>query len=172
MAQPPEPSGPWNERRVVPALRPARPAPQPLLNGAAAPRGPDGDVPAQRLIPPSIRRFLNDPRIEPATRAFLLGIAGKRQEDWTVRDLQEVSAVVPALTEMHIGTAVLSEFYEFMNLDPTSLFDPQLGSNWQATSTAFDPRNARNRRCALIRVQARQNPDAVLVNDLLNCGEG
>jgi hypothetical protein len=105
------------------------------------------------------------------TRAFLLGIAGKNREDWTFLDLQQVTAVVPSLTEMHIGTQVLSEFYEFMNLDPSSLFDPQLGASWQATSTAFDPRNARNRRCFYLRNQATQDPGSVKLDDLLNCGD-
>jgi hypothetical protein len=137
-----------------------------------APMPKVGDIAPQRLIPPSIMRFLNDRRIEPLTRSFLLGIAGKKREDWTLQDLQEVTAVVPSLTEMHISTAVLSEFYEFMGLDPASLFEPQLGADWQATSTAFDPRNARNRRCANLRVQAQTDPGAVMLNDLLNCGDG
>jgi hypothetical protein len=130
-----------------------------------------GDVPAQRIIPPSIRAFLNDRRIDPVTRAFLLGIAGKKREDWTFLDLQQVTAVVPSLTEMHISTQVLSEFYDFMNLDPTSLFDPQLGASWQAASTAFDPRNARNRRCFYLRNQAARDPGSTKLDDLLNCGD-
>ncbi|MFC0388316.1 hypothetical protein [Muricoccus vinaceus] len=134
------------------------------------PRGARGDIPAQRIIPPSIRAFLNDRRIDPVTRAFLLGIAGKKREDWTFLDLQQVTAVVPSLTEIYIGTAVLSEFYEFMNLDPASLFEPQLGASWQATSTAFDPRNARNRRCFNLRNQAVQDPGGVRLDELLNCG--
>jgi hypothetical protein len=136
-----------------------------------APMPKVGDVGPQRFIPPAIRAFLNDRRIDPLTRAYLLDIAGKRNEDWTLQDLQQVTAVVPTLTEMHISTATLSEFYEFLNLDPTSLFEPQLGASWQATSTAFDPRNARNRRCVNLRVQAQMDPGTVKLNDLLNCGE-
>jgi hypothetical protein len=130
-----------------------------------------GDVGPQRLIPPSIQQFLRDRRIDPLTRAFLFDLAGKKQEDWTLADYQRVTVVVPALTELYIPTAVLSAFYEFLNLDPTSLFDPQLGASWQATSTAFDPRNLRNRRCFNVRNLAQSDPEAVKLSDLLNCGD-
>lgn len=170
----------------LPALAGAQPVPQagagprapqahrgtpPRVIDLTEPRGARGDVPAQRIIPPSIRAFLNDRRIDPVTRAFLLSIAGKRREDWTLLDLQQVTAVVPSLTEMYISTATLSEFYEFLNLDPTSLFEPQLGASWQATSTAFDPRNARNRRCFYLRNQAVRDPGSTKLDDLLNCGD-
>ncbi|MBI0539669.1 hypothetical protein D9599_29645 [Roseomonas sp. KE2513] len=136
-----------------------------------APPSAGSDTGPQRFIPPQIRAFLNDRRIDPLTRAFLLDVAGKRQEDWTLADYQRVTVVVPALTELYISTSVLSAFYEFLNLDPTSLFDPQLGGSWQATSTAFDPRNLRNRRCFNIRNLAQSDPEAVRLNDLLNCGD-
>lgn len=100
-----------------------------------------------------------------------MDLAGKRQEDWTFADYQRVIVVVPSLTELLIPTRVLSEFYEFINLDPTSLFDPQLGASWQATSTAFDPRNLRNRRCFYLRNLAQSDPELVKLTDLLNCGD-
>ncbi|MBI0534377.1 hypothetical protein D9599_02175 [Roseomonas sp. KE2513] len=147
-----------------------RPAPAARQAPVAVPRG-GGDVAPQRFIPLAIREFLNDRRIDPLTRAFLIDIAGKRQEDSTLADYRRITVIAPALTELYISTAVLSAFYEFLNLDPTSLFNPQLGGSWQATSTAFDPRNLWNRRCFNIRNLAQSDPDVVKLNDLLNCGD-
>lgn len=115
--------------------------------------------------------FLNDRRVEPAVRSFLLGMAGKKRETWTVAELQQVTAVVPALTEMYISTSTLSAFYEFMGLDPASLFDPQLGSEWQTSIVSeFDPRNRfRRNRCTAVGRQSRVDPSSVLVQDLLTC---
>jgi hypothetical protein len=135
-----------------------------------APRA-DSDLGPGRLIPSGIRAFLNDRRIDPVIRTFLLGIAAKQPESWSFADFQRITAIVPSLTEMHIPTALLSEFYAFMGLDPTSLFEAQLGASWQITSTAFDPRNRRNRRCANLRILAASDPESVRLHDLLNCGD-
>lgn len=98
------------------------------------------DVAGGRLVPPQVEAFLRDRRIDPVTRAFLRGLAAKPADDWTLADLQLLTSVVPTLTEMRIATATLSAFYEFLGLDPGSLFDPQLGNGWQSSSTAYDPR--------------------------------
>lgn len=99
------------------------------------------DTQPKRFIPPKIVAFLSDPRVDPVTRAFLQRMSGKPLEDWTVAELEMVTAVVPTLTEMRIPTAVLSDFYEFLGLDPANLFNPQLGQNWQERSISQDARN-------------------------------
>ena len=98
------------------------------------------DITGARFVPPAIMAFLNDPRIDPLTRAFLHSVAAKPTDDWTLQELNMVMQLVPTLTEMQISTATLSEFYEFLGLDPTQLFTPQLG-NWQQQSTGFDARS-------------------------------
>ncbi|WP_043367218.1 hypothetical protein [Belnapia sp. F-4-1] len=144
-----------------------RPPPTPL------PRPDMDDVRAQRLVPPGVRQFLNDPRIDPVSRAFLTGIAGKDRDAWTMHDYQMISALIPTLTEMRISTATLSAFYEFMGLDPANLFEPQLGDGWQTSSTPFDPRTRfrRNSRCAMLSQAARADPTVVRVRDLLTCAD-
>lgn len=115
------------------AIKPALPvAAQPLLRE---------DMPGKRFIPPKIVAFLADRRIEPLSRAFLQRMSGKPTEDWTLAELELVTSLVPALTEMRIPTAVLSDFYDFLGLDPTNLFIPQLGVNWQQRATAQDAHN-------------------------------
>jgi hypothetical protein len=82
--------------------------PQPSLN----------ELPPQRFIPPNILALLHEPWVDVVARAYLLGMAGKKTEDWTLVDLRLVIALVPTLTEMHTGTAVLSRFYAFMGSIP------------------------------------------------------
>ena len=130
------------------------------------------DIRGQRLIPPSIMTLLKDRRVDPITRAYLLGMAGKKPVEWTLQDFATVIAVVPTLTEMHISTARLSEFYEFMGLDPLSLFEPQLGTGWQNAVTEFDPRNRfRRGKCITLSRQGRIDPGSVLVQELLTCSD-
>jgi hypothetical protein len=138
-------------------------APPPNLN----------ELPPQRFIPPNIVALLHDPRVDVVTRAYLLGMAGKKTEDWTLADLRMVTVLVPVLTEMHIGTAMLSEFYTFMGLDPNSLFEPQLGAGWQTSSTALDPKRfgTMRRTCTMLSRQARIDPEAVKVQELVNCAD-
>ena len=148
---------------------PLNPAPPPQVY--VAPRGFD-DVRGARFIPPSIEAFLSDRRIDPSVRAFLRSMASKPTDDWSLAELQRVSAIVPTLTEMRnpIATARISEFYEFLGLDPTQLFDPQLG-NWQANSTAFDPRNfaASTADCPTTFQRRQADPADLRIRDLAGC---
>jgi len=133
-----------------------------------------GDIAPQRLLPPRIQAFLQDPRIDPLTRAYLLNLGGRKREQWTVQDLQTVGALIPTLTELMVPTTLLSELYEFLGLDPTSLFEPQLGDGWQAASTAQDPRRRflRSERCLRLSELAQSDPSQVRVEELLNCEGG
>ena len=145
---------------------------QQAVQPIVAPRLPSvGDEPMRRFFPPNITALLNDRRVDPVTRNILRALANKPSEDWTLADLNMVSSIVPMLTEMYVPTAALSRLYEFLNLDPRSLFEPQLGDNWQAASTAFDPRNyyRRRERCVRISEAARTDPNSVKVQELLNC---
>lgn len=99
------------------------------------------DVQGNRLIPPKVQAFLKDPRVDPQTRTFLTYMSTKPLTDWTVQELSMVTHLVPTLTEMYIPTQTLSDFYAFLGLDPTQLFEPQLAQNWQNQSTSFDARN-------------------------------
>ena len=98
------------------------------------------DLPGKRYVPPAIIQFLWNRKIDPQTRAFLFHVSAKQTEDWTLAELQMTTQLVPILTETAVPTRVLSDFYEFLGLDPTSLFEPQLGQLAQA-GTGFDARN-------------------------------
>lgn len=153
---------------------PTRPPASPAAQSAAFPdptlRGMD-DVPGTRLVPPSVQSFLRDRRIDPLTRAYLGRLAAKPTEEWSMADYETLTGLVPTLTEMRIATATLSAFYEFLGLDPTSLFEPQLGVGWQTASTAFDPsRRFRRGECGTI-LNAGRNPDrtTVTLKQLRDC---
>ncbi|MFC3124054.1 hypothetical protein ACFOD4_03185 [Pseudoroseomonas globiformis] len=158
----------------IPGLITRSPPPPPPANIMAAPPPRYApDLQPQRLLPPRILAMLRDPRIDPLTRAMLQDLAGRRREEWTVQDLQTVSAVIPTLAEMQVPTARLSELYEFLGLDPASLFEPQLGQGWQGASTEFDRRKARlpHPECVVLGRQARLDPASVRVQAMLTCGE-
>jgi hypothetical protein len=98
------------------------------------------DVGGTRFIPPKIMALLNDPRVAPTTRFFLQGVAAKPTEDWTLQEYTTTVQLIPTLTEMYIATATLSDLYEFLGLDPTSLFEPHLG-HWSTRAIGFDVKN-------------------------------
>jgi len=151
---------------VAPRLQQGLPEPLPLEMAV-----PKSDTPNRRIIPPSIARFLNDRRIDPATRSFLFAIANKPNNEWTLEDLQMVSGVVPTLAEMRIPAATLREFYEYLGLDPNRLFEPQIGGSWQVSSTLNEPRNYARVRAGCIDLQrtAQRDPSSVRVEELLAC---
>ncbi len=128
-----------------------------------------------RFVPPRIVAFLKDRRVSPYTRAFLRSVAGKPTEDWTLGELQMVTQIVPTLTELYVPTATLSEFYEFLGLDPANLFEPQLGK-WQQRSTAFDVRNydaTQQAQCFyLLGYGETLDPSSVKLKDIAACTDG
>lgn len=133
----------------------------------------EDDVLERRFIPPKIMAFLDDPRISPETRAFLLAMAAKPTGDWTLSQAQMVMQLVPTLTELHIPTIVLSEFYDFLGLDPTELFQPQLGKSWQQQSTALDKNDiaaVEQAQCfALLGYGEIPDPTQVTLNAIAAC---
>lgn len=160
---------PGDTRRICHARRATI---QPALPATPRPLARTDDVQGARFIPPRITAFLNDPRIGTYTRAFLRSVAAKPTEDWTLTELQIVMQIVPTLTELHVPTALLSEFYEFLGLDPASLFEPQLG-NWQQQSNAFDARNydsTQQAQCLyLLGYGETLDPSSVKLKDVAAC---
>lgn len=147
---------------------------QPVASASAplALRPKEYGVVEPRFVPPQIVAFLHDPRLDPQTRTFLEVVAGKPTKDWTLNELSMVEQVVPTLTEMHIATAELSDFYEFLGLDPTQLFEPQLG-NWQSHGTAFDAKNydaTQQAQCLhLLGIGENPDPSNTTLGDLASC---
>jgi hypothetical protein len=133
------------------------------------------DIPGTRFVPPDILAFLYNNRIDPQTRAFLRHVAGKPTEDWTLTELQLTTQIVPVLAETAVPTRVLSNFYEFLGLDPTSLFEPQLGRIQQTTS-AFDARNPEATEQAqcfyLLGYGENLDPTKVTIKDVSACTGG
>lgn len=170
--------GPSNNSPACQALRQAAPGgaipglvERPLADPPPLRRPHQPDIAPRRMIPPSIRSFLQDPRIDPLTRAFLLDLAGKRNEDWSLQDLRTLGTLIPSLTELHVPTARLGELYGFLGLDPTHLFEPQLGEGWQSASTAQESfgRGRRNGHCARMSSLAQSDPTQVRVQEMLDC---
>lgn len=175
--------GPSNNSPACQSFREA--APGGVIPGVVAPRKTQppppavfamphpsiGDRAPQRIIPPRIQLLLRDRRIDPLTRAYLLGLAGRKQEEWSVQDVQTLGSLIPTLTELNVPTALLSELYAFLGLNPGSLFEPQLGDGWQSASTAFDARRrvGRNERCIKLAAEARFDAAQVRMQDLLSC---
>lgn len=98
-----------------------------------------GDQFGGRIIPPDIRKILADRRIEPIT-AYLLWQAARRPiEEWTMRQLQDLTSTLPTLIEAGIPLEQVQTLYKFLELDPNEVFNPQFGQDWQTRSTRFDP---------------------------------
>lgn len=141
---------------------------------ASVPLGRTDDIGGTRFVPPAIQTLLADRRIAPTTRYVLRHLAAKPTEDWTLGELQLVQQLVPTLSEMSIPTRTLSDFYEFLGLDPTSLFEPRLGNS--ATGTGFDRRNyeaVQQAQCLyLLGYGENIDPSAVTLKDLAACSPG
>jgi hypothetical protein len=135
----------------------------------------ENDVFDRRFVPPKIMAFLNDRRINSYTRSFLLDMARKPVTSWTLAEAQMLTALVPTLTEMKISTRTLSEFYEFLGLDPTQLFTPQLGNSWQDQSVQFDKQNVatqqQNNCQQLLGTGQNIDPTQVTLGQMAACSE-
>lgn len=112
---------------------PPNPAQQRALQQAAM-----GDQFGGRIIPPQILKILGDRRVEPITAYLLWQAARKPIEEWTMRQLQDLTSTLPTLVETGMKLADIQELYKFLELDPGDVFNPQLGQDWQTRSTRFD----------------------------------
>jgi hypothetical protein len=152
----------------------AGPVCHPHVNALSKPPIRTDDVKGTRYVPPAIQAFLSDHRLDPYTRAFLRGLAAKPTEEWTQGELRTVVQLVPSLTEMAIPTRKLSDFYEFLGLDPSELFEPQLG-NWQTSSVGFDQKNydaVQQAQCLyLLGYGENIDPSSVKLKDLAACAQ-
>ncbi|KAA2212949.1 hypothetical protein [Teichococcus oryzae] len=153
---------------AIPGLVAPRLAEPPPLR-PVIPRG--ADVSPQRIMPPRVAMLLRDRRIDPLTRAYLEDLVGKSRASWTVQDLQTASLLLPTLSELGLPPALLGEIYVALGLDPASVFEPQLGMDWQASSTALDPRRRQppGARCVRLQTRAAADPASVRIQDLLDC---
>jgi hypothetical protein len=158
--------------RGVPTCGPGFAGPGCHNRAASKPKLRTDDVKGTRYVPPAIQAFLSDRRLDPYTRAFLRGLAAKPTEQWTQGELRTVIQLVPSLTEMAIPTRKLSDFYEFLSLNPAELFEPQLG-NWQTKSVGFDQKNydaVQQAQCLyLLGYGENIDPSSVTLQDLAAC---
>ena len=51
--------------------------------------------------------------------------------------MQEITSLLPTLTESGLPLAEMQALYRFLGLDPDDLFSPKFGEPWQARSTRF-----------------------------------
>ena len=132
---------------------------------------PHEEVRGSRFVPPRMQAFLNMPKIDPQTRAFLWHVAAKQTEDWTLSEYQTTTQLVPALAETAVPTRLLSEFYEFLGLDPTELFEARLGNI--NTTSGFDVKNleATEQALCFYRLGFGENldPTQVTLKDVAAC---
>ncbi len=119
------------------AARPPNPAQQLALQRAAM-----GDLFGGRTIPPNILKILADPRIEPVIAYIVWQAARRPMEEWTLRQLQEITTMLPTLAETGMPMAEIQALYKFLGLNPGDVFHPQLARGWQNRSTAFDKSSA------------------------------
>lgn len=115
------------------AAQPANHAQERALQQAAM-----GDLFGGRPIPPNILKILADPRIEPVTAYIVWQAARRPIEEWTVRQLQDIMAIVPTLVETGMPMPQIQALYQYLGLDPSDVFNPNLGQDWQDQSTRFD----------------------------------
>lgn len=107
--------------------------------GRAVQQAAMGDLFGGRIIPPDILKILSDRRIEPIAAYLLWQAARKPIEEWTMRQLQDLTSTLPTLIEAGIPLPQVQALYKFLELDPNEVFNPQFGQGWQARSTRFDP---------------------------------
>jgi len=134
-------------------------------------QGASDDLSEAREVPDNIRKIIADPRIEPVIAYVLRQAAHKPIGDWTVRQLQQVAAVISTLPETGIPMAEIQTLYEFLGLDPGDVFNPQLGSNWQDSSTRFD-RSGGGAVAAISSADCQGDPGEMTVSVSRSCQSG
>jgi hypothetical protein len=125
--------------RRVPRQAPPGSAPTATQQRAAT-----SDVAGGKVIPKSILEVLADPHIDPDVAYILWQTSRKPMEDWTMKQLAFVTQAAPTLVEAGVPFKKVQLLYAFWGLDPNDVFNPRLGPQWQAQSTAYNPRSASN----------------------------
>jgi hypothetical protein len=87
---------------------------------------PHEEVRGSRFVPPRMQAFLNMPKIDPQTRAFLWHVAAKQTEDWTLAEYQTTTQLVPALAETAVPTGCSASSTSSSDLTPPSCSRPDL----------------------------------------------
>jgi hypothetical protein len=128
-----------------PAPSPAPPAPphrpqRPAID--AAQRSIIGDVAGGRFVPPQILTILADRHFDPDVAFILWQLSRRELDDWTISELALVAQVAPTEVEAGVPIVELQTLYKFWGLDPSDVFNPSLGPNWQSQSTAYSPDSA------------------------------
>ena len=121
-----------------------RQAPPESAATATQQRAATSDVAGGKVIPKSILEVLADPHIDPDVAYILWQTSRKPMEDWTMKQLAFVTQAAPTLVEAGVPFKKVQLLYAFWGLDPNDVFNPRLGPQWQAQSTAYNPRSASN----------------------------
>jgi hypothetical protein len=137
----------------------------------AAQRAALGDQYGGRAIPPQILKILADPRIDPITAYLVWQAARKPLDDWTLTQLQDITATLPTLAETGMPISDIQALYQFLGLDPGDIFNPQLGQDWQTGSTRFDP-NSAGAVAAISSADCQADPGQMTVATYRSCNAG
>lgn len=145
--------------------------PPPSAQQRAAQQAAMGDVFGGRTIPPNILKILADRRIEPVVAYMVWQAARKPIEEWTLRQLQEITATIPTLAETGMPMARIQELYQYLGLDPGDVFNPRLGQDWQDRSTRFD-RSSDAAVAAISSADCQTDPGQMTVAMFQSCQSG
>jgi hypothetical protein len=101
-----------------------------------------GDVSGGQFIPPQVLKILGDKRLDPDVAYMLWQLSRRQLDDWTLSELGWVAQIAPTLVEASLPIEEIQILYQFWGLDPSDVFNPTLGANWQSKSTAYSPNSA------------------------------
>lgn len=130
-----------------------------------------GDMFGGRTIPPKILKIMANPRIEPVVAYMVWQAARKPIDEWTLRQLQEITAIIPTLPETGMPMSDIQALYKYLGLDPSDVFNPQLGNNWQDNSTRFD-RSSAAAVAAVSSADCQTDPGEMTVATFRSCRSG
>ncbi len=130
-----------------------------------------GDQFGGRSIPPDILKIMADPRIEPVVAYILWQAARKPIEEWTLQQLQDITAIIPTLPETGMPMSQIQALYKYLGLDPSDVFNPQLGADWQANSTRFE-RSGAGAVAAISSADCQTDPAEMTVAMFQSCQSG
>lgn len=136
----PSPAGQADATTITPqtGAAPAAPKPpNPSQRQAAV-----GDFSGGQFIPPQVLKVLGDPRMDPDVAYMLWQLSRRPLDDWTLSELAFVAQIGPTEVEAGLPIEEVQILYQFWGLDPSDVFNPTLGANWQSKSTAYSNQSA------------------------------